>query len=344
MKKINILLLLILCLTGCRKNAETTIISGEIKGLGNDTIYLYGLEGLYERIDTIYVNDGKFSFAMEVDTVTSAMLLFNDQTEYPVFLDKNNEIKILGDADKLGFLNITGNAYNEELTAFQTALQGLGTPSDKVLEEKAEEFIRQHNSSLVSIYLLDKYFIQNESPDFRKIKELLNGLTGTLQDRPYLEILSEYITRVEKVNTGKVAPFFNLTNEKGEKITRMGQFKDKYLLINFWASWSKDCDKTNAMLRKINSKYKKNKNFGLLGISLDIDKEAWKDAIKQDTLKWEQTCDFTGWNSEIVNQYAIQKLPANILVSPAGIIVARDIPTDSLSYKIEEVLKKDIKK
>ena len=55
MKKINILLILILCMTGCKKEADTTSITGEIKGLGNDTIYLYGVDGLYEQIDTICV-------------------------------------------------------------------------------------------------------------------------------------------------------------------------------------------------------------------------------------------------------------------------------------------------
>ena len=53
----------------------------------------------------------------------------------------------------------------------------------------------------------------------------------------------------------------------------------------------------------------------MLGISLDVDKQQWKDAIKRDTLDWEQVCDFGGLNSEVAKQYSIYKIPANILLS-----------------------------
>ena len=178
MKKINILLILILCMTGCKKEADTTSITGEIKGLGNDTIYLYGVDGLYEQIDTICVKGDKFSHSLKIDTITSAVLLFKKNTEYPIFLDKKNKIKIAGNVNNLSCLNINGNIYNEEFSAFQASLQELDTPSDKALEEKAETFIRQHNFSFASIYLLDKYFVQKENPDIDKNKELINIMAG----------------------------------------------------------------------------------------------------------------------------------------------------------------------
>lgn len=344
MKKYNILLILIICLAGCKKETDATSITGEIKGLGNDTIYLYGVDGLYEHVDTIYVERDKFSHTIQVDTITSAMLLLKKEIEYPIFLDKKNKIKIHGNENNLNQLNIDGNIYNEEFSTFQASLQDLGTPSDQALEEKAEEFIRRHNSSFVSIYLLDKYFLQKEEPDFKKIKELIDVMAGILQDKPSVEQLTEYINLMEKVSVDKIAPFFSIPNQKGERVTRTGTFKDKYLLINFWASWCKECDKVNDELRQLNTKYKKSKDFGILSISLDIDKETWKTKIEQDTLKWEQVCNFNGWDTETVKQYAIRKLPANLLLSPTGRILARDIPTDSLSHEVEKVLKKIEKK
>lgn len=345
MKKINILIILIICLAGCKKETDATRITGEIKGLGNDTIYLYGVDGLYEHVDTIYVEKDKFSHSIHVDTITSAMLLLKKEIEYPIFLDKKNKIKIQGNENNLNQLNISGNIYNEEFSDFQATLQEPpGTLSEKALQEKAEEFIRRHNSSFVSIYLLDKYFVQKEAPDYQKIKELIDVMAGVLQDKPYIEQLTEYLDRREKVGIQKTAPFFSIPNEKGERITRTGGFKDKYLLMNFWASWCEDCDKTNTELRRLSAKYQKNKNFGILGISLDTDKKAWKDKIEQDTLKWEQVCSFSGWDMEVARQYAIQKLPTNILVSPTGRILARDIPTDSLSREVEKVLIQDEKK
>ena len=89
----------------------------------------------------------------------------------------------------------------------------------------------------------------------------------------------------------------------------------------------------------------------MLGISLDLNKEQWKDAIKCDTLDWEQACDFDGFNSEVAKQYTIRQIPANILLSADGKILAKDLKGEKLKKKIEEVVsaaeekdKKDNKK
>ena len=75
------------------------------------------------------------------------MLLLKGETEYPIFLDKKEKIKVQGNANNLDHLNIEGNIYNEEFSAFQATLQGPAIPSEKMLEAKAEEFIRQHLSA-----------------------------------------------------------------------------------------------------------------------------------------------------------------------------------------------------
>lgn len=340
MRKSMILYMLLASLTACHNNSQETNIQGEIKGLGNDTLYLYGNDGNYERIDTIITENGKIDYTLQIDTVTSTLLLINNKTtQVPLFLNKNEKITIQGNASDLDFLTIGGNIPNEEYTAFQQTLKGLGKPSDKVLEEKVEEFIRNHHSSLVSIYLLNKYFVQKETPDYAKINSLIELMAGNLQDNPVIEQIRTYSEQVEKIVVGKSAPFFSLPNVKGEKITRTDKFKDKYLLIHFWASWDSLSMKTNAKLRKINRDYKKNKKFGMLGISLDIDNKAWKETIKRDTLNWEQVCDFSGLNSGTVTQYAILSLPSNVLIDPNGNIVAKGIQGDSLANKLKEVLK-----
>lgn len=340
MRKITALLILIIGLTGCQDNSKETRIRGEIKGLDNDTLYLYGVDGNYERIDTIIAANGKIDHTLTIDTLGMATLLFDRQTEVSLFLDKKAQIEIQGSTDALEYLTIKGTEANDEFTAFQQSLKGLGKPSDQVLTEKAEEFIRKHHSSLVSIHLLNTYFVQKTSPDFKKIKELIELMTGTLQDNPMIEKIKAYTEQEEKVAVGRTLPFFSLPNAKGEKISRTTEkFKDKYLLIHFWASWDEPSMANHAELLKLDRKYKKSKDFAMLGISLDIDKAAWKEAIKSDTLTWEQVSDFNGLNSEIVSQLAILDLPTNLLVEPNGQIVARDIQGDSLTNKLKEVLK-----
>lgn len=341
MKKSSILILIAICLLGCSKQTNEVSLSGEIKGLGTDTLYLYGMDELRDTIDVIYTENGKFSTKLTVDTITSAFLLIGNRTEYPIFLDKGNKIKIKGDMSNPEILEINGNIYNEEFTAFQSELNGLAAPSEKVLEEKAEEFINGHHSSFVSLYLLDKYFVRKDSPDFNKIKKLTGVMTGVLQDKRYIERLNDYITQADKTEIGKYAPFFSLPNAKGEKITRSSEdLKKKYLLINFWASWSDSISNqsSNNELKELHKKYKKSKHVGLLGISLDLDKKQWKDAIERDTLSWEQVCDFGGFNSEVVKQYSIKQIPTNILLSPDGKILAKNLKGEALKKKIEELV------
>lgn len=332
-------------LFSCKNTSKQLTISGEIKGLGTDTLLLYGLDELYDRIDTIYVEDDKFSFQTSIDTATYVALFFNDQTEYPIFLDKGNHIKIEGDTGNLNRLHVEGNIYNEEFTAFQHDLSGVS--STKAIEEKAEAFIKEHHSSFVSLYLLDKYFVQKDEPDYEKIKSLIDVMTGVLQDKAYIEKLNELITQTEKIDIGKYAPFFNLPNVKGEKVSRSSDtFKKKNLLINFWASWADSTSNSqrNKELRKIYESYKKSKHFAMLGVSFDIDKQQWKDAIKRDTLNWEQVCDFGGLNSDATKPYSDQQLPANILLAPDGKILAKNLQGAALKKKIEEVVAEAVEK
>lgn len=344
MKKLCLLYLLFIALSACGgKKTDSIRLSGEIKGLADDTLYIYGADRFYDRMDTLVVKNDKFSTTVEADTLVSTILLFADGTEYPLFLNKGNKIQIKGSMAEIASLQINGNTPNEELTRFNQELKGLGTPSEKALEEKAETFIKEHPSSLVSIYLLDKYFVQKPQPDLNYIKQLADRLTGELKDRPYMEALLKRIDEEEKIAVGKTAPYFRMRNAENKEITRT-KFKDQYLLLHFWASWDTLSREKNAVYRRIYKKEQKNKNFTLIGISLDIDKKTWKEVIKADTLKWEQACDFSGWNGETVKQFAINTLPANLLLSPTGKIEGKDLDETAINEKLKEIEKQEKEK
>lgn len=344
MKKVCLLYFLLIALSACGgKETDSISLSGEIKGLEDDTIYLYGVDRMYDRMDTLVVKHNKFSATLAADTMVSTILQFSNGTEYPLFLNKGNKIQIKGSTANLSSLQINGNTPNEELTAFNQELEGLGKPSEKALEEKAERFIKEHPSSLASIYLLEKYFVQKPNPDLDYIQKLADRMTGGLKDRPYMEALLKRIDEGEKATVGKTAPYFRLRNAEGKEITRT-TLKDQYLLLQFWASWDTISREKNTMLRRIYKKEKKNKSFALIGISLDIDKEQWKATIERDTLKWEQTCDFSGWDGEIIKQFAIQAIPTNILLSPTGKIEGKNLDEEAIEKKLKEIEQKEKEK
>lgn len=344
MKNACLLCLLLIGLFACGgEKTELVRLSGEIKGLGNDTLYLCGTDRTYDRMDTLIVEKDKFSATLTVDTLASVVLLFGDGTEYPLFLDKGNRIRITGSDDGLAALQVDGNVFNVELTAFQQELKELSSPSVKELEKRAEGFIKSHPTSLVSVYLLDKYFVQAMQPDLKRIKALAESMTGELKDRPYMQELLSRIEEEEKVEVGKTVPFFRLSNAEGKEITR-STLKGQYLLMHFWASWDSVSREQNAMFRRIYKKEQKNKDFSLIGISLDLDKDEWKETIKADTLKWEQACDFAGWNGEVVKLFAIRKLPANLLLSPNGKIEAKDLDEKAIEKRLKDIHEENEKK
>jgi peroxiredoxin len=354
-------MLLVVCLSGCNKSDPKQVkIKGEIKGLTTDTIYLYGNDELSDFVTPVHVEEGKFSLKIDMDTtLTQAILFIDREKQYPVYLERGKTIHIKSDLDIPGSYEAKGGPVNEEFTAFYKTLPQPVDPNDTLSIRLVSEYIHRNHKSLINIYLLDKFFVRTPSPDLAGIKELIGLMDGSLQDKPYIERLTELIEQSEKAEVGKIAPSFTLTNPEGEKISR-SEFRDRYLLLTFWASWSDSCKRSNEELKKIYKRYppktqkerdrekkreRNNKNFkpslelAIAGVSLDMDKESWKEAVKQDTLKWEQLNDFSGWNSTVVKQYDINEIPYNILIDDRGRIIARGIKGKELVSKLDSLLK-----
>ena len=135
----------------------------------------------------------------------------------------------------------------------------------------------------------------------------------------------------------KQAPELSLPDANG-KTVNLSSFKGKYVLVDFWASWCLPCRKENPNVVQAYNKYK-DKNFTVLGVSLDKDKGDWLGAIENDKLAWTQVSDLQEWKSMAVSTFNFSGIPFNILVDPQGKIIAQSLRGDSLEKKLEEVLK-----
>jgi peroxiredoxin len=135
----------------------------------------------------------------------------------------------------------------------------------------------------------------------------------------------------------KEAPDFSLPNTAGEIIS-LKSFRGKYVLVDFWASWCVPCRQENPNVVAAFKKYSA-KNFTVLGVSLDAEKENWLQAIKDDQLTWTHVSDLKQWESKVVPLYQITGIPFNVLVNPEGKIIASDLRGDALDKKLAEVLK-----
>lgn len=336
MKKLSVIILIFIALVGCKKGNHNFVLSGKIDGLGSDTLYVYQFEGAENDLDTVVVKDGSFEYTLKVDTVTLLMLLINDSTEYPIYADKELDIQIKGKSSTLSELQIKGGKPNDELNEFRNSVTS-SPLNGKELTSKAESFIRNHPGSIASIYILNKYFVQKESPDYLKINDLIKLLSVDLQDRTSIKELAELADKQINVAVGQFAPSFVNKDKDGKAIT-FSDFKDKYLFITFWATWWPDYTQEFRAVKAIRNKFKKEK-LATLGVSLDVDRESWLEAIKRDTLGGIQVTDLQGWSNSIVRQYGIEKLPSNILIGPDRKIIAKNLDEKSVTLKLEELFK-----
>jgi peroxiredoxin len=135
---------------------------------------------------------------------------------------------------------------------------------------------------------------------------------------------------------GKQAPDLALPDPDGKTIA-LSSFRGKWLLVDFWASWCGPCRMENPNVVKAFNEFK-NKNFTILGVSLDKQKDPWQQAIQQDRLAWTHVSDLKFWNSKAVEMFKFEGIPFNILVDPQGKIIAQELRGEDLENKLKQVL------
>jgi peroxiredoxin len=144
-------------------------------------------------------------------------------------------------------------------------------------------------------------------------------------------------TQPAKPEVGATAPELTM-NDIGGNPFSLSQLRGKYVLIDFWASWCAPCREENPNVVAAFNRFK-DKNFTVLGVSLDQNKQAWIDAVKDDKLTWQQISDLKYWGSAAVPLYGIDGIPYNVLIDPQGKIIATHLTGNALHNKLAEVLK-----
>jgi thiol-disulfide isomerase/thioredoxin len=334
-----------------------------------DILYMsYRVNGKL-RLDSAIARDNRFSFSGVVPEIIKASIYRN---ENPLYVDYINEsvtvylhpgaIKITSE-DTLTGAVVGGTGLNDTLQLLQDRLlplkeksravkdpdfftdeqkrdTALVNSSKKKLEaifyEMADAeilFAKEYPDSYVSLDILANRSRINTY--INKIEEAYNHLSPSLQQTPQGRTIAETIRKKKQLVPGMKAFEFTM-NSPEEKSISLSSLSGKYILLDFWASWCGPCREEHPNIIAAYQKYK-DKGFTIMSVSIDTDKEKWVNAIAQDKISWTQVSDLKGNEGPVYLKYGITSIPANFLISPEGVIIAKDLKGDALNAKLKTI-------
>ena len=367
MKKLFLTIMSAMLLTSVSAQNGYTITGtaeGTVKG---DTIFLCEMQGWFAMVplDTAIVKKGKFEFTGQFDgcthryllamhkgvnVATAAILLENAPISVQMFKDENKNIIVGGPSARLWDEYERGaKEFDDRMAAdWSVCLDTLVTEDNKIKERLlvntysadrknyTKRFMLEHIGTPVADYLL----AQTQSDFTKEEQEQLLKLFGQQKQQFYVYkgIMAQ---RAIDQRTGIGAQFtdFSMPDPKGKMISVSDYVKkNKYTLIDFWASWCGPCRAEMPTVVKAYDLYHA-KGFEVVGVSLDNNKEAWIKAIDQLKMPWPHMSDIKGWGCAGAALYNVKGIPANVLIDQQGKIVAKNLRGQDLLDKMAELLK-----
>jgi thiol-disulfide isomerase/thioredoxin len=382
MKKIISVLSLPLVIAQLATAQQKFSISGTVSGHAPAKYYLQYNNGQKYISDSAIVTNGRFTFAGTLPQPTpgifSATLSQNmsgDKKEQAdLFLEPTSMTITVQNGD-LATAVLKGSVSNEDYTKleqekeaatlqYKPILEALRNEKDHdkagLIREKlapyfetnsqlSRKFIREHHNAFLSLYLM-RFEVGSLSLD--SAKYYFNSLSKALQQSKDGMKIAREIKQLEDGSPGSMAFNFRKTDINGQPLS-LADFRGKYVLLDFWASWCVPCRAGNPHLLELYKQYK-DKGFEIISISDDDrNPDAWRKAVEKDGIGvWKHVLRGLDMAKRLKDQpnpddtsdhFGIHSLPTQILIDSKGMIIARygggGEEHDALDKKLQKVLK-----
>jgi len=356
--KIKFLASLLFAFSAYAGKAQQVQLNGMISDFKDANITFHYKKNKLPVTDTVAVKGGKFTWTADMPEPQKVFIMFPQR--YFEFYAESGKLNMSGKADEIWAAKVSGSKLQDEADAYRQSLKnitdqeeelykqyGKGTEAEQsALEKKLSElrsqkltkanaYIKAHPKSHYSLALVADRAMMGS---YAGVNEAYVLLDPSMRESMEGKVLAERIEVLKRSDIG--VPMLNFSQQDTEgKLVHFADFKGKYVLVDFWASWCGPCRAENPNVLKAYNRYK-DKNFTVLGVSLDDKAEAWKKAIKDDQMPWTQVSDLKGFQNEVSTYYGINGIPSTLLVDPQGNIVAKDLRGASLNDKLAELLGK----
>lgn len=244
-------------------------------------------------------------------------------------------------------LNAVTQQYNEAFHAYnmveqsdknRAALTAVGERIDSIYKVQRSEIfdlIKANPNSLTIATLASQYCPPEGNA--ASIRSFLENFSPQLQEKSfYLQQFKQQLKQYTQLEVGQQAPEFSITGVNNEPI-KLSQFKGKYVLLDFWASWCGPCRREMPHVKAAYEQFQ-DKNFTVFAVSIDQDQAAWKKAMEEDKMPFVHALDQRGKKS-VSDMYMVRAIPTNFLIDTKGRIIAKNLRGEELAKFLAAELK-----
>ena len=324
-----------LLLVSCGPSGSSFRIRGSFRDMQAGELYIYNLSSDNVRIDTMTVQGGKFQYKGQAEEVTPYILVFPNGMEQVIFVGPSEDLEYEATANDLKNYVVNGSAENKLMNRFRQETYPL---DQSMVQDVAKNYIKEHAASPVAIYLFDKYLCQENQTDYKELQALLKILKEQHpHDRALLNLERE-ISYPHKLQKGKKLPDVTLV-KKDKSSTKLWRESKDYNLIVFWSTWMPNGYDVLWRMRRNNRDYKEGGRLRTIGVSLDIERHRWEDAVRQDSADIEHYCDGLSFESDVVKKFGISLLPYYIITDKNHKILEKNNDIKELDNDLKKHIK-----